>query len=228
MVNKPFQIAASYVDTVSGLASLQKENARLRQENERLREWYQTAMQLRAENESLNKLMHVAIEPEHKFVTARVIADSGNSYLKTLLVMAGMNDGISKGQAVISGEGVIGRTVDTGNRAARVLLVTDINSRVPVIIKGQGESQDIRAIMAGRNDDMPVILHLPSDAHLSSGDHVMTSGNGGIFPFGLPVGVVQPLADGTLGVRLFADIEKLTYVRIIDRDEEPNLIEPAP
>lgn len=227
MVNKPFQMAASYVNTVSGLAGLQQENAKLRAENDRLREWYQTAMQLQAENESLNRLMHVAVEPQHKFVTARIVADSGNSYLKTLLVMAGRENGVDKGQAVISGEGLIGRTVEAGNRAARVLLVTDINSRVPVIIQGQGEGQDIRAMMAGRNDDFPAILHLPADTKLQPGARVMTSGNGGIFPFGLPIGVVQPAPDGTLYVRLFADIEKLTHVRVIDRDEDPNLIEPA-
>jgi rod shape-determining protein MreC len=233
LANRPFQLAASYVETATGLANLEVENQKLRDENQRLREWYQTAMQLQAENESLSQLLHVAVEPQNKFVTARVIADSGNSYVKTLLVMAGKQDGIDKGEAVISGEGLIGRTVEVGNKAARVLLVTDINSRVPVIIQGQaqqgqnggqGGEQDVRAMLAGRNDDMPILLHLPQDTRLQAGARVVTSGNGGVFPFGLPIGVVEATPDGNIGVRLFADTERLIHVRIIDRNDDPNLI----
>jgi rod shape-determining protein MreC len=224
VINRPFQIAASYVETATGLAHLEEENQKLRQENARLREWYQTAMQLQTDNESLQRLLHVAVEPQNHYVTARVIADAGNSYVKTLLVMAGRQDGIDRGEAVISGEGLIGRTVEVGNRAARVLLVNDINSRVPVIIEGQTDGQDVRAILAGRNDDMPVMLHLTVDAKVQPGARVVTSGHGGIYPFGLPVGVVQPLPDGSMGVRLFADTEKMIHVRIIDRNEDPNLI----
>jgi rod shape-determining protein MreC len=95
---------------------------------------------------------------------------------------------------------------------------------VPVIIEGQSDGQDIRAILAGRNDDMPVLLHLTADAKVQPGARVVTSGHGGIFPFGLPVGVVQAMPDGSMGVRMFADTERLIHVRIIDRNEDPNLI----
>ncbi len=220
-INRPFQIAATYTESVTGLSGLQAENAKLREENERLREWYQTAIQLQAENKSLQTLLHVAVEPQSRFVTARVIADSGNSYLKTLLVMAGRDSGVDKGQAVISGDGLVGRTVEVGNRAARVLLVTDINSRVPVIVEGQ----ETRAILAGRNDGMPVLMHLAADSMVQPGARIITSGVGGVFPYGLPVGVVQANEKGAMTVRMFADTDKLIHVRIIDRDEDPNLIE---
>ena len=223
-INRPFQLAASYIDTATGLANLEKENHKLRDENARLREWYQTAMQLQTENDSLHSLLHVAVEPQNRYITARVIADSGNSYVKTLLVMAGKQDGIDKGEAVISGEGLIGRTVEVGEKAARILLVTDINSRVPVMIEGQGDGQEVRAILAGKNEDLPTLIHLPPDTHVQPGARVVSSGHGGIFPFGLPIGVVQPMTDGSLAVRMFADTEKLIHVRIIDRNEDPNLI----
>ncbi len=223
-VSRPFQAVTSYAERVSGISDLQNENARLRQENERLREWYQTALQLQAENKSLQDLLHVAIEPQSRFVTARVIADSGNSFVRTLLVMAGRDNGVDKGQAVISGDGLVGRTVEVGDRAARVLLITDINSRVPVTIEGS----DMRAMLAGRNDGPPVLMHLPKGSKLIAGARVITSGAGGIFPYGLPVGVVQPAEDGTTAVRMFADMDKLIHVRIVDRDEDPNLIESQP
>lgn len=224
MVNRPFQAAASYVETVTGLSNMQVENARLRQENLRLREWYQLAMQLQAKNQSLEKLMHVAVEPRNRFVTARVIADSGNTYVKTLLVMAGKRDGIDKGQAVISGDGLIGRTVEAGERATRVLLVNDINSRVPVIIQGQ----DLRAVMAGNNDGQPMLRYLPPNTTVEAGARVITSGIDGVFPFGIPVGVVESGPGGAPVVRLFADTDKLIHVRIIDQNDMPNLIQQTP
>lgn len=225
-VNRPIQNVTAYVQEVSGLTRLQADNDRLKAENARLRDWYRTAMQLQTENTSLKKLMNVAVQPQDRFVTARVIADSGNSYVRTLLVLAGKDDGIDKGEAVISGEGLAGRTIEAGRHAARVLLLTDINSRVPVIVQDDAlpNQPDIRGILAGRNDDVPALIHLPADVKVHAGARVVTSGRGGIFPPGIPVGVIQALPNGGVGVHLFTDTDKLIDVRVVDRDEDPNLI----
>lgn len=218
-VTKPFQSAILFVRDISGLSELQAENARLSQENLRLREWYQTALLLEAENKSLRELLHVRIDPENRFITAQVLADSGNTFVKSLLVAAGNEDGAQKGQAVISGEGVIGRIVESGNKVSRVLLLTDINSRVPVLVEDSSQ----HAILAGQNDINPALVHLPSGSEIKNGARIITSGYGGIFPHGLPVGRVVIGEDGVYRVQLFADFDRLVHVRIVDRNEDPNL-----
>lgn len=225
VVNWPVQQAAAYVRTITGLGSLQEENARLKEENLRLRQWYQTALQLKAENESLQKLMNIQLDPARHFVTARVVADSGNAYVKSLLVMAGRDQGIGKGQAVLAGDGLIGRVVESGHRASRVLLMTDVNSRIPVVIEGSND----HGILAGNNTDTPGLDFLPLGAAPADGARVITSGSGGVFPYGLPVGRVVKEGEGRYLVQPFAGADRVTYVRVVDRVEDPNLhLSPPP
>jgi rod shape-determining protein MreC len=216
---RPVQAAADYVRAVSGLAELQEENARLRSENLRLREWYRTALVLQNENQSLQNILKLDPGPVHSFVTARIVADSGNTYFKSLLVLSGGDQNVSKGEAVLSGDGLVGRIIEAGDHAARVLLLTDINSRIPVIVQSGGE----RAILGGSNDDLPVLDHLPLGTALEAGTKVITSGDGGLFPYGLPVGEVVKNADGSFAVRPYAALDRLTFVRILSKGNEPDL-----
>lgn len=219
-VSKPLQDAALLVRNISGLAELQAENARLTQENMRLREWYQTALMLEAQNKSLAELLNVKPEPQSRYITARIIADSGNAFVKSLLVLAGREDGVKKGQAVVSGDGVIGRVIEVGNKTARILLITDINSRVPILVEDSRQ----HAVLAGNNNDQMTLIHLPPDSEVSQGARIVTSGHGGVFPPGMPLGRVVVDEDGSRKVEPFADFHKMVYVRIVDRPEDPNLV----
>ena len=217
--NKPFYQASEYVRVFSGLAALQEENARLRAENMRLKEWYQTALSLQAENGSLQKLLNIKLDPMHHFVTARVISDSGNAFAKSLLVMAGKNDDVHAGQAVLGQDGLAGRVIESGNKTSRILLLTDINSRIPVIIQGTNQ----RAVMAGNNEDLPVLLHLPPELKLEPGTRVITSGHGGMFPYGLPVGKVVLNQDGNAAIEPFVSFDRINIVRIVSKADDPHL-----
>lgn len=217
-INAPVRAVADYARAASGLATLQEENARLVEENAKLREWYQRALVLQSENESLQTLLNIKLPPQHTFVTARIIADSGNTYAHTVLVLAGADSGIEKGQAVLSGDGLLGRVIAAGDTTARVLLMTDINARVPVMIEGG----NIRAIAAGTGDNTPLLVHLPPGAVPQEGQRVITSGHGGLFPFGLPVGTVVK-EDGSWAVRLFADVDRTEHVRIVSTSVDPRL-----
>lgn len=220
-VNAPVQGAASYVRAVTGIAQLQAENTRLQAENTRLREWYQTAMQLQARNHSLETMLNVAADPQSRFVTARIVADSGNAYVRSMVVLAGTQHSVQKGNPVLAPEGVIGRVIESGERASRVLLLTDMNSRVPVLVEGK----NWRAILSGTNDGHPVLDHLPPGAmkDMEEGLRVVTSGHGGLFPFGLPVGELVKDGEGGWHVRPYADTERMVFVRIIDKAEDPFL-----
>lgn len=220
VVGAPFRQVAAFVGGVTGLSELRAENARLEAENARLKEWYQTALMLESENQSLQALLNVKPDPAHHFITARVIADSGNAFVKSTIVSAGQSDNVFKGQAVLSGDGLVGRVIEAGNRTARVLLLTDINSRVPVFLEGGRQ----KAMLAGNNTDKPDLKYLPQDVDVKAGTRVITSGDGGMFMPGLPVGEVV-LENGDVYVKPYADISRLTHVRIVDYPEDPNLIE---
>lgn len=217
-INAPIRAAADYARAVSGLASLQEENARLAGENAKLREWYQRALVLQSENDSLQTLLNIKLPPQHSFVTARIIADSGNTYAHTVLVLAGAGNGVAKGQAVLSGDGLLGRVIEAGDATARVLLLNDINARVPVMIEGG----NIRAIAAGTGGEAPLLVHMPPGAAPQEGQRVVTSGHGGLFPFGLPVGMVIR-ERGAWTVRLFADADRTEHVRIVSSPVDPRL-----
>lgn len=220
VLSEPFRQASAMVSNVTGLSSMRSDNEQLRAENIRLREWYQTALMLEAENQSLQALLNVKPDPSHRFITARVIGDSGNAFVKSALAAAGQNDGVLKGQAVMSGEGLVGRVIESGNKSSRILLLTDFNSRVPVLIEGSRQ----KAILSGTNGAMPELKYLPEDTDIKQGTRIITSGNGGMFMPGLPIGTVV-VQDGVPFVKLFADISRLTHVRIVDYPEDPRLIE---
>lgn len=222
-VSKPVQDAATFVRNISGLSELQGENERLQNENARLREWYQTALLLEAENKSLRELLNVKLEPQSSYITARILSDVGSAFAKSLLVDAGLGSGVKKNQPVISGEGLVGRVIEVGNKAARVLLITDINSRVPVLIEGSNQ----HAILAGHNEAVPTLSYLPPDTEIKQGARVVTSGHGGLFPQGLPVGKIVMGEDGAYGVELFADFNRMVYVRMVERPYDSNLVHGA-
>ena len=179
--------------------------------------------------QELRTLMNLPADPLASFASARVVADSGGPFIRTVLIGAGERDGVRRGQAVATGNGVVGRVVGVGNRAARVLLLTDLNSRVPVVIQGTR----IRAMLVGDNGQRPRLEYLPSTATINPGDRVVTSGDGGLFPEGLPIGTVALSEPHMPRVQLYVDLEKLDFVRIFRfampleiEDRPPSVIAP--
>ncbi len=218
-ITKPFHASVDFVSNVSGMAELRAENAKLQAENARLREWYQTALILQSENQSLKDLLNLKVEPHFEFVSTRILSDAGNAFVKSVLAGAGTTDGVKKNQPVISGEGVIGRIVETGSNVSRVLLLTDFNSRVPVMIEGSRQ----RAILSGNNTSLPMLKHIQQDTLIEDGMRVVTSGHGGLFAPGLPVGVVQKTAGNRYAVKLHADMNRVSHIRILNVKTDPYL-----
>jgi rod shape-determining protein MreC len=211
-LSRPTAAVAELVVRGRELADLREENARLREENARLLQWQAAARRLEAENDGLRGLLNFIPEPQVSFIAARVIGDTGGAFVHSVLVNAGTREGVAKGQAVVSGEGLVGRVAAAGFRSARILLLTDLNSRVPVAV-GNGR---IRAILAGDNSSRPRLIHLPPGAEVSPGDRVFTSAHAGAFPPGLPVGVVSAVGEAGIKAHLFVDRDRLEFVRVVD------------
>lgn len=194
------------------LLSLREDNEHLRQQNDRLLRWQAAARELEAENSQLRELLNYDRKDTMRFISARVIGNSGGAFARNLLVNAGSNEGLRKGQAAIVGEGLIGRVHAVGRRSASILLITDLNSRIPVVV----EATRVRAFLEGDNTDLTRLSYLSANSELEVGQRIVTSGHGGAFPPGLPVGTISSVGENGVRVTPYAQSDTLEYVRLLD------------
>jgi rod shape-determining protein MreC len=203
---------ASLVEQVDAALDVHAENARLEAQNAQLLKWQAVAAQISRENEELRQFLHVVPDPNASFTTARVISDSGGPFVRTVLINAGKKNNVRKGQAAITNEGLTGRVVSAGQHSARILLLTDLNSRIPVVVESSRE----RAVLAGDNTPNPHLEFLAVDARVHVGNRIVTSGQGGIFPPGLPVGIVSSVSEERALVQPYVNWDRLEYVTLLD------------
>ncbi len=222
LVARPVGTLGEMIDGIEEMTDLHAENEALKRENDRLRNWQTVARRLEAENAALRELTKMMPDSGLRFVTGRVIGDPGGAFARSVLVNAGARDGVEKGQAAITSVGLAGRVAQVGVRSSRILLLTDINSRIPVLV---GAGRD-RAILAGDNTNQPKLLYLAPSTEVSPGDHVVTSGHGGVFPPGLPIGVVTQASETAKRVQPFVDWAHMEFLRLADY-ELPGTLLPA-
>ena len=225
-MSSPARSVAGVVGNVQELTELREENARLLAENEQLSKFREAAFRLEAENLSLRTLLNYQTENPHAFVTARVVGDNSGAFVRSLAVNLGERAGLRDGLAVLGGSGLIGRLVQTGDWSARVLLLTDLNARMPVVVE---RSRD-RAVLAGDNSNEPKLVYLAPDSSVQIGDRIVTSGHGGMFPPGIPVGTVTKIGEKEIRVTPMESLEQIEYVKIVDfqpAGEEGGVDEPV-
>lgn len=209
--SRPVAAGRRLVERTDEFAYVFDENERLRQENAELLTWKEKALKLQARLARYEALLNVQLDPSINYVTGRVIGDTGGPFVETFIVNLGHEHGVESGQAVVDSEGLIGRIVSSGERASRILLLTDLNSRVPVTIEPTRQ----RAVLSGDNTVWPKLEFLPAGSGVVPGDHVVTSGHGGLMPPGLPVGTVIQTENGDLRVQTFSNRNRLDMVRVL-------------
>ncbi len=212
----PMQVAGRWLASVGDFFWVYQENMRLKEENARLKQWHNTALVLDERMKRYQLLLHAVPDPAMSSVVARVIGRANHPFLQTMILDAGKSSGVKPGQAVIDQRGMIGRVYLTGERTSWVILLTDLNSRIPVSV----EPNTDQAIMAGDNSPMPVIETLAHGVQLKADAQVVTSGDGDILPAGIPIGVIVP-DGGTYRVALFADQTTAQDVEIVDFKLKP-------
>lgn len=214
-VAQPVAAVNSVIGWIDDILYVHDENFRLRTENARLLQWQDVARRLEQDNASLRRLLAAGPDISQTFVTGRVIADGGGAFVRTALINVGASDGLRKGQAALGEGGYVGRVTELGQRAARILLLTDLNSRLPVMLQDGGH----RAVLAGDNSPLPRLEYLTGAAKPQPGMRVVTSGDGGQFPAGIPVGEIISVGDGGIRVRPLVDLGRLDFLRIMQFDE---------
>ena len=220
---------ANMVDDFQSYNRIYQQNQELRRELQQMKAWKEAALQLEQKNAKLLDLNNVRLDPKFTFITGVVLADSGSPFRQSVLLNIGARDGITDGWATMDGIGLVGRVSGVGKSTARVILLTDSSSRLPVTIQPSGQT----ALLAGDNSASPPLEFLENADQVRPGDRVVTSGDGGVFPAGVLVGQVAQGRDRRLRVRLSADYERLEFLRVLrslpaERITDPgSLIAPA-
>ncbi len=201
------------------------ENERLAAEVTRLKQVEGQILSLREQVSYLETILNTDIETvaKEKRIAARAVSEVRGPFVQSALINAGAAKGVSSGDAVMTVNGIYGRVVRSGNSSARVLLLTDLSSRIAVM----SQRSRGRAILSGDNTVAPS-LEFRRDGDWQIGDRIVTSGDDGILPRGLPVGEV--FAEGNkLRAKLFTDVAPVDWIWVapfapVQRPED----DPAP
>lgn len=206
----------------------QEELTKLRDQNTKLLKWQGIAKKLKYENKVLRKLIKLAPYPNMYFITAQVIASTGGFFSHSIMINAGSDHGIEAGQAVVTHRGLVGRVLEVGPETSRVLLVTDLNTRVPAVL----ESNRSQTIVAGTGGKYLEALYLPKNEPVKIGDRVVSSFEGGVFPPNIVIGRIVSVDGGKVFVKPMIKWSKLEFVQVIQqkailgekegKDEEKN------
>lgn len=208
----PAKIVSGTLNYFYDFKNIREENERLREENRELVIKSTKAAALEVENKLLYDLLNYVSPKDADFITAKVIAEESNAFSRALILYTAGQNNVKKGQIVLSDKGVIGRIERVGSVYSKVLLLTDINSKIPVII----ENSRVRGILSGDNTSVPKLIFTPLEAEITVGDKIVTSGVAGVFPSGLPIGKVVSIEKNNIKVKTFSNLDRIEYVRIVD------------
>jgi len=209
VVSLPSKGFKSVVSTVANHLNLYNEIIKLKEENAQLQEQIYDPGFLIFENKQLRQLLDEQVTSSANFVSARVILDKQSPYLNSFIINSGSNKEIKNSMAALDGKNFIGRIVDVNFFSSRVLLVTDLNSKIPVLVEPSGH----HAILSGHGTNEPTLEYLPENHKVQSGNKVYTSGKEGIFSPGIPIGEVR-MGTEKIFVSLFSDISQIMFVNI--------------
>lgn len=225
----PARAGENFFDRVGGMWSANDRVEELERENRELQAWRELAERLAERNARYEALLRM---PEDSFgqgadiensIAAQLVLDSGGPFTRTLVANAGADHGVRSGYIALNENGLIGRVVSVGQRSSRVLMLDDYNSRIPVM----GEASRVRAVLAGQATRPPELVLYPYQLQaprlefivgaqsLREGERIITSGDGGLYPRGIPVGVARQQGDGSWRVALAAAQQPIDFVRLI-------------
>ena len=199
------------VDGIRGYFFAVSENRRLKEELREAREWQVAALALRDTNDRYKALLGLKTDPPIPMVAARTVSEARGPFSNARLANAGKEKGIRPGNPVMSENGLVGRVIGVTDGASRILLLTDIASRTPVMI----DRTNARAILAGDGGPNPRLEYLRGQDPVKQGDRIVTSGDGGVLPRGLPVGVAVKGLDGRWRAVLASDAAPVDFVQVM-------------
>ncbi len=183
----------------------------LKKENKELKSNIENNNYIVSENERLKKIIddYIIVSDE---IIAKVLIDKQSPFLRSIIINKGSKDNIKLGMAVLDGEYLVGKIIEVNYTTARVLLLSDLNSKIPVTIEPEG----YQSILSGTGKNDGVIQYSKEEISLDAGNTVYTSGSGAIFKSGIPIGKIRE----KINVIYFSDFSQLRFVKIIAFQKE--------
>ena len=220
------ELAARPIRGIKGIGPYFRYQGELAEENERMRQqliearyWEDLAYRQRDRIEVYEAALNVETPANLDRIGAWTVADPAGPFVHARLIGRGRDAGIEDGYPVINLYGLVGRIYETGVRSARILLLTDLNSRIPVM----ADRSNARAILIGDNSPFPRLDYVGRQPDIQEGDRIVSSGDDGILPRGLPIGEAVLTREGNWRIRLYSDQAPVDFVWIwpFGRIEEP-------
>lgn len=189
---------------------LAEEVRALREEMAELRAWRDVALNYSEQMRRQQELLNLDPPLPRGRITAWAVTETGGPFVNTRLVGVGRAHGVEPGYPALNIYGVVGRTIDVGERSSRILLLTDLNSRVAVM----ADRSNARAMLIGDNTEFPRLDYLGRAPDLEEGDRIVTSGDDNVLPRGLPVGEAVRDRRGVWRVALYSSAAPIDLVWI--------------
>lgn len=208
----PAKFIANSYNYLTNLKKTYSENMKLKEENKSLHELQNKIRALEIENALLSQLLNYVAPPQAESVTVRIVATENTSFSNSVIAYTGDNPNLKSGQIAVNQDGVVGRLDEVGKNYSKIFLITDINSKIPVII----ERNRIRGILTGDNTELNKLVFTPIAADIKVGDRIITSGVAGVFPPGIPVGKIVSIDKNNIRVKPFVDIRNAEYIKVIE------------
>ena len=226
-VRAPVRGFNRWTGSIDELFTVYQKNLALKDENARLKQWRNVAVVMEGRVRHYQDMLHAVPDPDINTVLARVIARASRPFLQTMILDAGTAHAVKPGEAVVDSRGMIGRIYLAGDHTSWVILLSDLNSRIPVTIAAaDGKAAALQAIMTGDNTAMPMLDTLSDSVILRPGDQVVSSGDGGLLPPGLPIGTVVG-GPGAYRVTLLADPASSEDVEVLAFRKPAEALPPA-
>lgn len=208
----PFNLVVKTITNFQDLVDAKRKNQMLLQENEKLKSLYIKSLNISQENKQLKDILKYVSLRSVKYSVARLISSPYQVYSRNVFIDAGKNQGIEEGAIVTGNNALIGRIAQVDDNKSRIILATDINSRIPIITSGAR----VKGVLAGNNSDTMEILYLEKNHHILVGDLIFTSGDGDAMPPGLLIGAVTKVNEKYVAVQMIENVRNLDIVSIID------------
>tara|TARA_Y100000996_G_scaffold381843_1_gene336634 strand:+ start:412 stop:1245 length:834 start_codon:yes stop_codon:yes gene_type:complete len=187
------------------------EYLKLKKENIELKTTVENTNFITSENERLKKIIddYIIVSDE---IIAKVLIDKQSPFLRSMIINKGSKNNIKLGMAVLDGEFLVGKVVEVNFTTSRVLLLSDLNSKIPVTIEPEG----YQSILSGTGKNNGIIQYSKEEIFLKEGSSVFTSGSGALFKSGIPIGKIT----NKIKVDYFSDFSQLKFVKVIEFKKE--------
>ena len=217
IINLPFQSISKSIKEVQNHFEMYREYGTLKKTIKNTSAIENEIKFYKAENRELKKIIEEESNLIDEILVSKVLIDKKSPFLKSIIINKGFNFGIEKGMAVLDGFYMIGRITEVNYLSSRALLISDLNSKIPVMIEPSGA----KAIMSGTGKNYAILDFLPKNQKLESGNIVYTSGSDGIFSAGIPIGKIK-LFEKKYRVEFFSDLSQINFIKVKLKKEKNN------